>query len=142
MQLAPVEAGQPGVVECEDEQRRVEPVLGQPAPQRRFDPRALFGVVLERTVVHLQPRGVVAPGFEVAHLDARGPHRGLGERERDAHLVEIPSGREAGGAEQRVVRRLRVEQPAHHPASAMRGDVTRGRVEHGPDDLGGARSSG
>ena len=101
---------------------------------------ALFGVVRERAVVHSQPRGVVAPGFEVAHLDARGPHRGLGERERDAHLVEIASGREAGGAEQRVVGRLRVEHPAHDPAAAVRGDVTRGGVEHGADDLGGARS--
>ena len=63
VELAPVEAGEPVGVEGEHEERRVEPRLGHPAGERLLDPGALFGVVLERAVVDLEPgRFVADPG--------------------------------------------------------------------------------
>src|ERR1700730_17312766 len=140
--LRPAEPGQPVCVEREQEPLRVEPGLGHAPLEGRVHPTALLRVVDERPVVDGQPDVVVLPRHEGPHLDPGRPRRRLGQRERDALLQEIALVLEPGARSGLVVARFGLEDPEHHQAATLTGDVLHGALEQDDLDFGTAAHVG
>lgn len=134
--LRPAEPGHPPVSLVDQEPGRVEPRLVLTSEQVFLRPAALLGVPVERGVVHREPRILVPPRFEWSGHEI-GP---FVERERHAHLPQVPSRLEPDRRRDASMGVGRLVHPVMDVTAALGSDEVGGFAEQAWRDLEGVVS--